>query len=412
MLTLVLHSLLASAFEGEAEIDGINYYIITKGAKAEVAFKFSGYKGDIVIPATIEYDGVTCYVTSIGNSAFFYESELTSVVIPGTVTKIGDGAFRGCSKLQSVNIPNSVTSIGEKAFYECENLETVKADNIESWCKMEIGNDANPLPYAKHFIVNGVDVEDLVIPETVSIVGARAFHGYAGLISVSFSSSVTTIGDYAFFGCKNLTSADLPNTITEVGSYAFYDCTSLKNLILSSGLTKITDGCFYGCSNLTTLVIPNSITEIGKNAFRNCTNIKSIYIGSGLNTLGHTVFQNCTELTDVYCWAINPPQITGFYKYYTLPFYNCHVEYATLHVPEASISVYQENDVWKDFGNTVALTSEDTGVNSANLDSKKIVSYYSLDGQSIKSRTHGFFIVKMSDGTTRKVFNLKTRNGR
>lgn len=43
----------ASAFEGYAEVDGINYYILTKGAYAEVAQKTGGYEGDVVIPSSI-----------------------------------------------------------------------------------------------------------------------------------------------------------------------------------------------------------------------------------------------------------------------------------------------------------------------------------------------------------------------
>ena len=355
LTALAFQSLVASAFEGKAEIDGINYYIITKGATAEVVFKSSGYKGDVVIPETIEYDGVTCTVSSIGDKAFYLETELNSVSIPKTVTKIGVMAFEDCSNMKEANIPSTVTSLGQRAFYRCESLETLKADDITAWCNMEIGQDANPLPYVKHFIVGDEEVTDLVIPETVSKIGSRAFHGYVGLKSVTFSTSVTSIGDYAFFGCTGLVSANLPNTITELGADAFYECTSLNSLTLSSGLTTIKEYTFFGCSSLTTLSIPDAVTEIKKDAFKNCTNIKLIYIGSGLEILGHNAFQNCSELTDVYCWAISSPKITGYYKDYSLPFYNSHIEYATLHVPEVSISNYQGNDVWKDFGTIVAI---------------------------------------------------------
>ena len=58
-------------------------------------------------------------VTSIGYSAFYNCSGLTSIVIPNSVTSIGDYAFWGCSGLTSITIPNSVTSIGEGAFSGC-----------------------------------------------------------------------------------------------------------------------------------------------------------------------------------------------------------------------------------------------------------------------------------------------------
>ena len=68
-------------------------------------------------------------VTSIGTSAFYGCSGLTSVTIGNSVTSIGDYAFSGCSGLTSVTIPNSVTSIGGYAFWNCSSLTSVTIPN-------------------------------------------------------------------------------------------------------------------------------------------------------------------------------------------------------------------------------------------------------------------------------------------
>jgi hypothetical protein len=65
----------------------------------------------------------------IGENAFNYCSELTSVTIPNSVTSIGENAFYKCSGLTSVTIPNSVTSIGESAFSNCSGLTSVTIPN-------------------------------------------------------------------------------------------------------------------------------------------------------------------------------------------------------------------------------------------------------------------------------------------
>ena len=64
-------------------------------------------------------------VTTIGNSAFFNCSGLTSINIPNSVTTIGNYAFYKCTSLTSITIPNSVTTIGNRAFYGCRGLASV-----------------------------------------------------------------------------------------------------------------------------------------------------------------------------------------------------------------------------------------------------------------------------------------------
>ena len=123
-LTTLLMCLCATqAHAYDFEVDGI-YYNITSSTEntVEVTYKSTweiDYVGEVLIPPTVDYDGVTYAVTAIGSGAFSYCSGLTSVTIPEGVTSIGAKAFYACSGLTSVTIPNSVTSIGKEAFIFC-----------------------------------------------------------------------------------------------------------------------------------------------------------------------------------------------------------------------------------------------------------------------------------------------------
>ena len=110
----------------QVEIDGINYEIVAKAKQATVIEKSSGkYSGEVVIPASVEYEGTICSVESIGYQAFYNCSGLTLVTIPNSVTSIEHAAFSGCSGLTSVTIPNSIESIGSSAFRDCSGLTSV-----------------------------------------------------------------------------------------------------------------------------------------------------------------------------------------------------------------------------------------------------------------------------------------------
>ena len=103
---------------------GINYNILTPTTVAVIANN-PAYSGSVTIPSSVTYNSTSYAVASIGASAFYNCTGLTSVTIPNSVTTIAEGAFFYCTGLTSVTIPNSVTSIGNSAFAFCTGLTSV-----------------------------------------------------------------------------------------------------------------------------------------------------------------------------------------------------------------------------------------------------------------------------------------------
>lgn len=101
--------------------------------------------------------------------------------IPDSVISIGDSAFFNCSRLTSIGISTSVTSIGSFAFCSCTNLTSIK------------------------------------IPSSVTSIGTHAFAGCTSLTSIEIPSSVTSIVTNTFYGCDHLEYVHFPTSVTTIG---------------------------------------------------------------------------------------------------------------------------------------------------------------------------------------------------
>ena len=94
---LLFMSMLPLAVSASVIIDGIYYNLNSDTKAAEVVYRAQyKYRGDVVIPSSVSYEGVDYSVTAIGSKAFSDNNELSSITIPNSVTTIGEEAFSLC----------------------------------------------------------------------------------------------------------------------------------------------------------------------------------------------------------------------------------------------------------------------------------------------------------------------------
>ncbi len=195
-------------------VDGLKYQL--NGSEAYVA----GYEGNptnVVIPETIELDGLTFKVTQINQGAFTGCSTLVSIKAVGNnLVKISNyydyGAFASCRSLVSISFP-CVESIAGGSFQNCTELKYV-------W-----------LGYS------------------LKSIGGSSY-GYSGSDS----------RNGAFINCSKLSYIVIPASCTSIGNYVFRGCTRLQSIIYLGDQTS-------QCGSNATVYHPNDQVHWSSTSF-------------------------------------------------------------------------------------------------------------------------------------------------
>ena len=326
----------------------------------------------VIIPDSVEYEGILYNVTEIGESAFAYYGGLAGIVIPDSVVSIGKNAFYCCEDLKSVKIGKGVTAIGEKVFGRCKSLTSIRIPDNVSY----IGTYA---------FIRCISLKSVTIPDSITTIGDGAFIGCENLESVTIGKRVTSIEYNAFGGCINLTSIlvslsnltyssvdgvlfnkeqtrliqyphgkeldtyIIPDGVISIGNDAFNNCGCLASVIIPDSVTSIEDWGFSGClglisisvspsnpkyssidgvlfnkdqtrliqyppeKKLDTYIIPNNVTSIGNSAFCSCISLENVTIPDGVTFIGEDAFSNCENLKSVY-YKGDVPSAKDIYK--------------------------------------------------------------------------------------------------
>ncbi|MBR3843996.1 MAG: leucine-rich repeat protein, partial [Clostridia bacterium] len=310
------------------------------------------YDGDgdnVTVPAT--YEGYP--VTAIGQSAFAFNHNITSVSLPDSITTIGASAFFYCRNMRSVNLPEGLTTLGGGCFGRCSSLESILLpstlqtieNSVFSYCESLTAIDLAPGNQA-FTVVDGVlftadmkileeyprgsTATDYTVPAGVTTISVSAFTGSNHLVNVVLPGEVATIEGSAFYECINLESATIYNrTLIFETNFIFESWTSFTlrsytgssthvyanengipfealdfvpyNYTISNGEVTIQD--YIG--DLTEVTVPSTIEDypvvaLGNKAFRNNIRITKVTLPEGVRTLGNQVFEWCESLTQVH----------------------------------------------------------------------------------------------------------------
>lgn len=189
--------------------------------------------GDVIIPDSVEWMGVSLPVVSLGPFALASNS-ITSISFSSTLKKIEQYAFRGTS-ITEVEIPGNIIRIEAGAFENCVALRKVRIH-----CTNAYVSNSSPI-FGSCYNINEVYFEQYIdIPKN-------------NIRKITFGNNIDTI----------------PTT--------FKNCDHLQKVVIGNAIRTIPYECFEDCDNLNVVVLGDNVSYIGGSAFRKCINIDTIY---------------------------------------------------------------------------------------------------------------------------------------
>ena len=200
-----------------------------------------------------------------------------------------------------MNLENTVIdgdSIPTSSFYH----QDVQGPNPNENCFLkELPLRKILLPYGLKVIGRqafiNTQLEEIIIPESVSDIGEGTFDCLSHLKSVVLPKGLTALPDWCFSMCSKLKSIQLPKSLKSIGVSCFY-FSGLEELELPESLEEIGLSAFFS-TYVKEIIVPESCTKIGKSAFGRNTNLIRIVLPQCMGTIPSEVLYDCENLEEV-----------------------------------------------------------------------------------------------------------------
>lgn len=230
-------AMVAVAFSGDGS-DGVGEQFTDGGIVYEVAstsnvtvIGWEGASSEVVIPAEVEYNGRTMDVTRIGEEAFM-GSPVTSVDFSQAtnLTQIQAKAFYGLD-IADLVLPESLTTLGSDAF-SCN--DAVQSVEIPS----KVTSYSHSFSRCSSLTEITVDTANRSFASNAGVLmnddGDTIYQYPAGKTgSYTIPADVDTIASYAFSGSQ-ITRMEITSSVSTIGAGAFSYCDSLSQFTVSS----------------------------------------------------------------------------------------------------------------------------------------------------------------------------------
>ena len=132
----------------------------------------------------------------------------------------------------------------------------------------------------------------------VTRIGEKCFEDHDEIEAVVLPETLKVIGYRAFYGCSKLSDMNLPDSLEQTGGWALAH-TGFTSFVFPEGFDTLGYGTFYGSRNLETVVLPEGVDSIGENTFRGCSKLQSVTIPSDEIKIDIKGFEENSKVTIV-----------------------------------------------------------------------------------------------------------------
>lgn len=309
---------------------------------------------DLIIPSSVEFDGVTFAVTSIPEEGFKECKGFDKLVVPGTITSVSASAFYNCSRLKEIKIEEGVHELGKESFYKISDLKSLTLPStltkIVSLCfrstediETIICNAQTP-PTAFDGCFTATVYKNALVyvaGEYEDYKAATGWKNFNNIIAVGATqvivkknyTLIATITDVWNRTCsveigtaptntkraqleipEHVSFSGIKFDITSIPESGFQGCKYFEGtLTIPAYITSIGKNAFNGCSGITELVVEEGVTSLGSyGTFDGCRDIETIILPSTLETIPTRCFQNIHQkLNTIVCNAMTPPTLSS-----------------------------------------------------------------------------------------------------
>lgn len=228
-----------------------------------VAYACPLYVGNELVTAVKQIEGAR----KIGAYTFYYNTNITEVILPDSVIELNDGAFYRCGSITSFRLGNGLRCIKDNAtFLSFADNCIVDAPSIAALCSIDYeGTPDQIAPFSQSKItIKGAELPHDLVLEGMNKIPYGVFSNLSGLTSVTIAESVETIEDFAFSKCKNLTSVVMSEGVKHIGYCAFETCSRLTSISIPTTLESIGQYAFDECPDSAFRIVYNSLDSIVK----------------------------------------------------------------------------------------------------------------------------------------------------